>query len=145
MELTSILNRSRASAGFKSDVARFVRDGAAPRIELARPAPTVTVERLLLHLLESEPDLEIESVRVHGRSGCSDFRGVARIETRHGVFGYEFTWCCRWRAETEGLKDFFGFPDQIRAASEFGWRCFKEWRRLDADPFAGEPQLSAAR
>jgi hypothetical protein len=145
MELQSLLNRSRAAEGFKSDVMRLLRGGAAARIELARPAPPLKVERLLLHLLEAEPDLAIERIRIHGRSGCSDFRGVVRVETPDVVLGFEFTWCCRWRAETEGFTDFFGFPDQIRAASEFQWRCFKEWRRVDADPFADARQLSAAR
>jgi hypothetical protein len=145
MELKSLLHGSRATERFKADVLRFLRDGAAPRIELARAAPPLKVERLLLHLLEAEPDLEIERIRVHARSGCSDFRGIVRVETPDAVLGFEFTWCCRWRAETEGFRDFFGFPDQIRAANEFRWRCFRDWRRLDGDPFTDESQLSAAR
>jgi hypothetical protein len=145
MELQSLLNRSRATDAFKADVSRFLREGAAPRIELARPAPPVKVERLLLHLLETEHELEIDRVRLLARSGCSDFRGVVRVETPADVLAFEFTWCCRWRAESEGLRDFFGFPDQIRAVAEFQWRCFKEWRVLPSDPFASEPQLSAAR
>jgi hypothetical protein len=145
MDPTTLLNRSRATERFKADVSRFLREGAAPRIELARPAPPLKVERLLLHLLETECDLEIDRIRIRGRSGCSDFHGVVRVETTGGVLAFEFTWCCRWRAESAGLRDFFGFPDQIRAASEFQWRCFKEWRVLPSDPFASEPQLSAAR
>lgn len=145
MDLKTLLNRSCATERFKSDLSRFLREGAAPSIELSRPAPPLKVERLLLHLLETEPNLEIARVRIHARSGCSDFRGVVRVETEDAVLGFEFTWCCRWRAEAEGYRDFFGFPDQIRAAHEFQWRCFKEWRRLDRDPFADEPQLSAAR
>jgi hypothetical protein len=145
MDLQSLLDRSCAAEAFKVDVSRFLREGAAARIELVRPAPPVKVERLLLHLLEAEPDLTIERVRIQARSGCSDFRGVVQVETPESVLAFEFTWCCRWRAETEGYTDFFGFPDQIRAASEFRWRCFKEWRRTDADPFVDRTQLSAAR
>jgi hypothetical protein len=25
--------------------------------------------------------------------------------------------------------DYFGFPDQVRAAQEFDWRCFRRWER----------------
>jgi hypothetical protein len=131
MELKSLLNRSRATDAFKSDVAQYLRGGTAARIELERAAPIVKMERLLLHLLDALPDLTIDRISVRARSGCSDFTGVVRIETADtGVHSFEFTWCCRWRAEQEGYKDYFGFPDQIRAASEFSWRCFKEWRRV---------------
>ena len=34
----------------------------------------------------------------------------------------------RWRAEQQGWVDAFGFPDQIRAADEFGWNCFHRWQ-----------------
>ena len=46
---------------------------------------------------------------------------------------FSFTWCCRWRAEQEGWKDYFGFPDQIRAAREFGWDCFQRWSESAGD------------
>lgn len=128
MDLQSLLRGSRARDAFKSDVASYFRGGEAARIELARAAPPIKVQRLLMHLLESEPHLEIERVRIAARSGCSDFRGTVRVETPDAVQEFEFTWCCRWRAEEAGYRDFFGFPDQIRAASEFKWRCFKEWR-----------------
>lgn len=128
MELQRLLNGSRATEPFKADVASYFRGGAAPRIELARPAPPIKVQRLLLHLLEAEPQLEIERIRIEARSGCSDFRGVVRVETARTVQEFEFTWCCRWRAEEAGFTDYFGQPDQIRAASEFQWRCFKVWR-----------------
>ena len=128
MELQRLLNGSCAAKAFKADVASYFRGGAAPRIELARPAPPIKVQRLLLHLLEAEPHLEIERIRIEARSGCSDFRGLVRVETADAVQDFEFTWCCRWRAEEAGFTDFFGHPDQIRAASEFQWRCFKVWR-----------------
>lgn len=131
MELKNLLTRSRATDAFKCDVAQYVRGGTATRIELERAAPIVKIERLLLHLLDALPDLTIERISVRARSGCSDFTGVVRIETADAaVHSFEFTWCCRWRAEQEGYKDYFGFPDQIRAASEFDWRCFKDWRQV---------------
>ena len=131
MDLQSLLTGSSATQAFKADVASYFRGGAAPRrIELARPAPPIKVQRLLAHLLEAEPQLEIERIRIEARSGCSDFYGVVRVETMEAVQDFEFTWCCRWRAEEAGFTDFFGHPDQIRAASEFRWRCFKVWRSL---------------
>jgi hypothetical protein len=130
MNLQSLLNGSRAVEAFKTDVASYFRGGAAPRIQLARRAPPIKVQRLLAHLLETEPQLEIERVRIEASSGCSDFRGVVRVETADSVQDFEFTWCCRWRAEEAGFKDYFGFPDQIRAATEFDSRCFKIWRGL---------------
>jgi len=145
MELQSLLNRSSATEAFKADVLAYLRDVHAGRIELARRAPPVKVERLLAHLLHSEPDLAIERVHIAARSGCSDFRGTIRVETVDAEYGYEFTWCCRWRAEQEGFVDFFGFPDQLRAAAEFHWRCFKEWRALPDEEHGENAQLSAAR
>lgn len=145
MELQSLLNRSCATEAFKADVLTFLRDGRAERIVLDRRAPVVKVERLLAHLLDSEPELAIERVWISARSGCSDFRGTIRVETADTVYGYEFTWCCRWRAEQEGYRDYFGFPDQLRAANEFHWRCFKEWRLLPEEEHGEGAQLSAAR
>lgn len=131
MEFDTILHSSSASPEFKHDVLQFAQQGQAARVETARPAPPVKVRRLLLQLLANETALPIERVRVHGRSGCSDFMGTVEVYCTDGVRRFEFTWCCRWRAEQEGWTDYFGFPDQIRAAQEFDWRCFREWRALD--------------
>ena len=38
-----------------------------------------------------------------------------------------FHWDCKWRALQEGWTDYFGFPDQVRAAREFGHDCFRLW------------------
>jgi hypothetical protein len=46
----------------------------------------------------------------------------------------EFAWDCRWRAQQQGWVDAFGFPDQIRAADEFGWNCFQHWQPVQAQP-----------
>jgi hypothetical protein len=145
MDLLRLLDRSAATEEFKADVRDYVAGGPAARIELERPTSRVKVLRLLANLLHSDPDLSVQRVRIRARSGCSDFRGVIRVEAVTGPRQYEFTWCCRWRAEEEGWTDWFGFPDQIRAAREFDWRCFKDWRSLDEDPFDDSDQLSAAR
>jgi hypothetical protein len=128
MELQSLLNASRATEEFKSEVRRYFEGHDSPRIELVHRVPRIKVQRLIMHLLEAEPQLEVERIRVDARSGCSDFVGTVRVEAKDAVREFEFTWCCRWRAQQAGYRDFFGFPDQIRAAEEFKWRCFKLWR-----------------
>jgi hypothetical protein len=84
-------------------------------------------------LLTSESGLEIETVTIRGRSGCSDFVGTVDVQTSSGSLMFDFEWCCRWRAESEGWVDYFGFPDQMRAAQEFDWRCFRRWERRNSN------------
>ena len=74
--------------------------------------------------------LAIDGVAVTGSSGCSDFHGTVEAKAHSSTHVFEFGWCCRWRAEQEGWTDYFGYPDQIRAAREFDWRCFHTWRKL---------------
>jgi hypothetical protein len=129
-ELADLLTASQASESFKSDVVRFLDTGAAERVEILGFAPRVKVTRLLKHLLASHPDLDIEQISVRGQSGCSDFAGTVELATTKERRTFEFVWCCRWRAQEEGWTDYFGFPDQMRAAREFDWRCFKVWNPL---------------
>ncbi|MDQ3697288.1 MAG: hypothetical protein M3373_04590 [Gemmatimonadota bacterium] len=147
MDLTETLAASRAAEAFKGDVLAFAAGAAVGRIHLNRRNPPIKVMRLLTQLLREEPELAIEKVRVDARSGCSDFTGVIEVEADGKVRRFGFSWCCRWRAEQEGWTDWLGFPDQIRAAREFGWRCFDIWQELDsgAEPASdGSPQLSVA-
>ena len=125
--MESILVRSRATEQFKRDLLRFAAGEKASSIEVTGFAPRVKVERVLVQLLNAEPDLVVQRVAVRGESGCSDFTGEVRVETPTATHLFAFTWCCRWRAEQEGWSDYFGFPDQIRAAREFGWDCFQRW------------------
>jgi hypothetical protein len=123
------LQISSATADFKADVVSFLSGVKPPRVKVEDRVPSVKVRRLLTHLLEVEPSLEIEHVVIRGRSGCSDFVGSVDVQTKSGTHVFDFVWCCRWRAESEGFVDYFGFPDQMRAAQEFDWRCFREWER----------------
>lgn len=125
--MESILLRSKASESFKRDVLRFASGEETSTIDVVGFAPRVKVERVLVQLLNAEPELEIRSATVQGTSGCSDFVGEISIETATATHAFAFSWCCRWRAEQEGWRDYFGFPDQIRAAREFGWDCFERW------------------
>jgi len=130
-ELDDILARSRAADAFKAAIKSFCETGGAPdHIRVDGFAPPVKVRRVLAHVLESEPELPIERVAVRGRSGCSDFAGTVHVHTTAGTRAFEFVWDCCWRAEQEGWVDYFGFPDQARAAREFDWRCFQRWQPI---------------
>jgi hypothetical protein len=131
-DLAELLTESRATESFKNDVIRFLETGQAERVEVRGYAPRVKVTRLLKHVLATVPDLDIEQIFVKGQSGCSDFAGTVELATASGRKAFEFVWCCRWRAEEEGWVDYYGFPDQMRAAREFDWRCFKVWNPLSA-------------
>ena len=129
MILSQLLERSRASEGFRSSVQAFVSD-ARPndRVTFDPYSPPVKVERTLTKLLEEHPDLEIERVEIEGASGCEYYRGEMRVNTSAGVRRVRFYWDCKWRALQEGWTDYFGFPDQTRAAREFGHDCFRLWQ-----------------
>lgn len=101
---------------------------------MRRAAPPIKVLRVVAQLLEQHPDLVIAAVSIDGRSGCADFTGTLHVETSDGPRVFAFAWDCAWRARQEGWTDCFGFPDQIRAASAFEWRCFREWRERPTDP-----------
>lgn len=126
--MDGILERSRATAAFKADVVAFCQGRHVERVEVRGYVPAVKIERVLTQLLSAEPHLEIEKLSVGGRSGCSDFSGRVDVQTASGPRTFEFVWDCRWRAEQEGWSDCFGFPDQMRAAREFGWQCFEKWQ-----------------
>ena len=128
-ELEELLARSRAAEPFKADVRAFYSDGDAARIRTTGYVPPVKVQRLIKQMLATEPHLAIERITIEGESGCSDFVGRVEARTVSGTHVFEFEWCCRWRAQQEGWTDYFGFPDQIRAAREFDWRCFRMWER----------------
>ena len=130
-DLEEILARSQAAESFKADVRSFCTRGDAKRIRVDGYIPPVKVQRLLKHMLASEPELPIEHVALQGSSGCSDFVGQVEVRTQRDSHVFEFVWDCRWRALKEGWTDYFGFPDQMRAAQEFDWRCFETWRLVE--------------
>jgi hypothetical protein len=131
MHLTDILDQSAACPDFKAAVLSVQARTRTPRITSSRPVPHVKIMRLLTHLLSAERDLEIESVRIHADSGCSDLTGVIDVTCAEGLRRFSFAWDCAWRAREEGWTDCFGFPDQMRAAREYDWRCFKSWQAVD--------------
>lgn len=128
MILAQLLERSRASEAFRAAVTAFVNDSRPNDGVTFDPySPPVKVERTLTKLLEEHPDLAIERVEIDGSSGCEFYRGQLRVHTPEGLRNVKFYWDCKWRALQEGWTDYFGFPDQTRAAREFGHDCFREW------------------
>jgi hypothetical protein len=128
-----MISSSQATVEFKSDVEAFLSGTVCQRVKVESRVPRVKVRRVLTQLLAAEPALEIDRVVIRGASGCSDFVGSVDVETSTGLHVFDFVWCCRWKAETEGYIDYFGFPDQLRAALEFDWRCFQRWERRQAN------------
>ena len=125
---TQLLARSCASPRFKSDFVAFAARAEVATITVSRNVPRIKVIRLINQLLHAHPEFTIERLHVDARSGCSDFVGTVIVEGAGDSRQFEFAWDCRWRAEQQGWLDAYGFPDQIRAADEFGWNCFQRWR-----------------
>ena len=129
-QLEQVLATSNAAETFKRSVRSFCETGSADHIHIEGFAPRIKVRRVLTQVLATEPELPIERVAVRARSGCSDFVGTVQSHTARATRVYECVWDCRWRAEQEGWTDCFGFPDQIRAAREYDWRCFFRWEAV---------------
>jgi hypothetical protein len=134
MHLTDILDHSAATDEFKAAVRSVHSRTRTPLVASTRPVPHIKIMRLLTHLLDAERDLEIESVRIHADSGCSDLTGVIDVVCSDAVRRFSFAWDCAWRAREQGWTDCFGFPDQMRAAREYDWQCFKSWDAVDEIP-----------
>jgi hypothetical protein len=132
MKLLELLDDSAATAPFRDAAATFLRDPRPnDRIQFATYSPPVKVLRTLTKLIENYPDLEIERVKVNGQSGCEYFRGEMIVGTPLEERRIRFTWDCKWKALQLGWTDYFGFPDQTRAAREFDHDCFREWAELE--------------
>lgn len=143
MKIFQMLERSSATEPFRDAIERFLRDGRPnERIAFNRDCPPVKVERWLTKALEEYPELHLESIEMRALSGCEYFRGHAELHTAAEVRRVSFHWDCRWKAQELGWEDYFGYPDQIRAAREFGHDCFRIWNeegvKVKAVALAGE-------
>jgi hypothetical protein len=128
ISLDSCLAASVATPEFQADVRAYADYRDAPRIVLLRAAPRIKVLRVITQLVAAHPDLAVDRVRIEGVSGCADYRGSVTVEVSDaGTRAFAFVWDCSWRARREGWLDSRGNPDQVRAAREFGWRCFSCW------------------
>ena len=127
MELAEIPEPCSATPAFLDALERYAAGVDVECIAGPGGVPRVKVPRVLAQLSDAHPDLAVRRVALEGTSGCADFVGTLRVTTDTAEHRFDFAWDCRWRAEQEGWTDPFGFPDQIRAAREFGWRCFVRW------------------
>ncbi len=126
-----VLAASSATDEFRRDLNAFASRQPSDRIHASPQSPRVKVLRAITQLLHAEPTLEIDRVDVRAVSGCADFVGVlTATDTSGAQHSYDFEWNCEWKAKQLGYVDGFGFPDQIRAAQEFGWQCFERWTRV---------------
>jgi hypothetical protein len=137
MTILECLQRSAATDPFRAAVEDFVRTGrSGALLRFGYGCPPVKVERTLMKVLEEYRTLPLESIEVDGASGCEFFRGTAILRAAGEERRVRFWWDCKWKAQQEGWTDWFGFPDQTRAAREFGHDCFRQ--------FAEEPALETA-
>lgn len=135
MRLPEFIQHSRATPAFRDALNAFLRTGAPnERVAFDAYAPPVKVERTLTRLLEAYPELAIERVEIAATSGCEFFSGKLVVHAEGGTRQVRFHWDCKWRAQQEGWVDYFGFPDQSRAAREFGHDCFREWTETSPPP-----------
>lgn len=123
--LDDLLSRSAATPAFAADVRAYATKSPATRVTANSGAPPVKVLRAISQLLETRPNLAIESVEVHGESGCSDFRGSMKVRVAGAEHRFRFVWDCKWKATQLGWQDMFGDPDQMKAAREYGYQCFE--------------------
>jgi len=127
--LGELLAGSAASEDFKSAVREFAQhQKKSGAIHFAAGNPPVKVLRAIMGLLEAEPGSALQSVEVTAVSGCSDYRG--NVIVNNGEARYAFVWDCAWKAREMGWNDYFGEPDQIKAARTFGYRCFESYQRV---------------
>ena len=137
MTILEYLKRSAATEEFRAAIADFVRTGRSSQtVRFGYGCPAVKVERTITKVLEEYPELPLESIEVEGSSGCEFFRGTATLRAAGEQRRVRFWWDCKWKAQEQGWTDWFGFPDQTRAAREFGHDCFRQ--------FAEEPALETA-
>lgn len=139
MSLIPLLDRSAATDPLKLALRTLVAQPwgnaqSCDALVCRRGMPAVKVERVLTQLLTELPDARIERIEIDARSGCSDFSGHLAVHVGDTVRVFDFVWDCRWRAAEEGWTDHWGEPDQIRAAREFGWRCFSVWSERQSMP-----------
>ena len=130
-DFDALLAASAATADFRADLAAYANRQPAGRIAVGTGSPRVKVLRAIAQLLHAEPSLEIERISLRAASGCADFVGsMVTTDSASAEHCFEFEWNCEWKARQLGYVDGFGFPDQIRAAQEFGWQCFERWTRI---------------
>jgi len=125
-----ILAASRATDEFKQAV-RDLRQGLkSPLIAHQDNHPAVKVFRVVLKLLDARPGLPVIRTEISGESGCADFQGTVICYAPDPIT-FNFIWDCAWKARREKYYTVYGGLDQVRAAIEFGYDCFKLFAEED--------------
>ncbi|MEX2583956.1 MAG: hypothetical protein WD766_11810 [Gemmatimonadota bacterium] len=137
MKLIEYLQDSAVTAAFREAAEAFLSSGQpSDRVAFHPHSPPIKIARTLTKALEVYSSLPIESVEVDGRSGCEFFCGDLVVRTAERRVRVRFEWNCKWKARELGWVDYFGFPDQTRAAREFGHDCFREWEEEAVEELA---------
>lgn len=125
-----LIRKSAASHEFKAAV-RALDAGdlnhAARRIQFGPGDPPTRVLYTILRVLETHPELPIESARLEAFSQHSSYTGQIIVEPNSVRF--QFTWDPEWKATQLGWKTARGAPDYNRAARERGPHCFRYFAR----------------
>jgi len=138
--LRTALDASSVTPPFRQAVADFVRSGRPTEaLRFSGNPPSVKIERTLTMLLTAFPQLPVEQVEIVWNSGCEFFRGEMVIRSIGEERRVAFDWDCKWKAKQLGWRDYFGFPDQIRAARELGHDCFRAWLSVEVKPISVGP------
>jgi hypothetical protein len=143
MNLRDLAARSRATPAFRTALDGFLSDlRPSEQIGFDHRSPAVKVERALTKLLVEHPELAIERVVIDAASGCEFYRGEMHVFAGGAKRSIRFHWDCKWKAMEQGWTDYFGFPDQTRAAREFGFDCFRAWEPSTPDEDAVLPAIA---
>ncbi len=121
--VAELLDASKATDAFKTAVRMLEQNKMDGQITFT--GPPVKALRVICKLLETYPDRVIDRVSIKGRSGCSNYTGQAVVSPGDDVIAFD--WDCAWRAGECGWTDFWGNPDQMRAAREYGYQCFRRF------------------
>jgi hypothetical protein len=128
-KIDEIIENSHATAAFKRAVQKFIAGKESELIRYSPGSPRIKIIRVLTKILESFPDEAITDVNIEGRSSCSSYYGTLTIGPN--ALRIRFNWDCQWRAEHEGLRTWYGNPDQTKAAEMFGYQCFEKFERVE--------------
>ena len=128
-ELKTLLEDCKASDAFKRAVRAFADGKESQLIQYSPRSPKVKVERVLMKLLEAYPDEQITEVNIQGSSSCSGYMGTLNFGANQTKI--YFSWDCEWKAKQEGLITWYGAPDQIKTASQFGYQGFEKFDVID--------------
>jgi len=123
-----LLAHSNADESFKAAVDQFCADKPSDLIQYPAGAPRIKVLRVLMKLLEEFPNEPITDVHIEAKSTCSAYVGHLEFGPSHTIV--RFKWDCLWKAKQEGLRTWYGEPDQSKAAKAFGYQCFEEFQRV---------------